>query len=384
MDQAATPGKLVKRYGNLWPQIIAFENLLKAAHQAQKGKRFRENVLAFNYHLEENLHQLQRQLQNHTYRPGQYRSFRIYDPKPRLISAAPYRDRVVHHALCNVIVPLLERSFIRNTFANRLGYGTHRALQLFIQYSRQSRYILLCDIQQYFPSIDHEILKGMVRRRLKCTPTLWLIDLMIDSSNLQDPVLTYFPGDTLLTPIERRKGLPIGNLTSQFFANFYLNRFDHHVHEYLGVSKYLRYVDDFACFADDRPLLLDLRSAMETELAQLRLKIHPIKSQCFATREGANFVGFRVLPERVRVRNDNLCRSRHRLRKMQAEYAAGVIDLHQLVQRLQSWEAHLKYADTHRLRRSIFDQWSFSTAQIDKESSLTSQSKAAESILGEG
>jgi len=126
----------MKRYGNLWPQIIDFDNLLLAARQAQQGKRFRANVLEFNYALEKELFTLQAELQNHTYQPGTYRTFKIWDPKPRLISAAPYRDRVVHHALCTVIMPLLERSLIGDTYANRIGYGTHRALKRFTQFAR--------------------------------------------------------------------------------------------------------------------------------------------------------------------------------------------------------------------------------------------------------
>ncbi len=180
------------------------------------------------------------------------------EPKPRKISAAPYRDRVVHHALCNVIVPIFERTFIADSYANRLGFGTHRALKRFTQFARSSRYILQCDIRKYFPSIDHEILKRLLRRKIKCADTLWLIDTIIDNSNEQEPVIEYFPGDGLLTPIERRRGLPIGNLTSQFFANIYLNGLDHFVKEQLRASKYLRYVDDFALFADDRNFLSDV------------------------------------------------------------------------------------------------------------------------------
>ncbi|WP_008310083.1 Retron-type reverse transcriptase [Leptolyngbya sp. PCC 6406] len=192
----------MKRYGNLWPQIIDFENLLQAARQAQQGKRYRPNVLAFNYHLNQELLRLQRELKEQTYRPGKYRTFSIYDPKPRMISAAPYRDRVVHHALCNVIVPPLERTLIADTYANRIGYGTHKALKQFIHFAHTSRYVLQCDICKYFPSLDHELLKGMIRRKLKCPQTLWLIDTIIDGSNPQGGELEYFPGDTLLVSLQ--------------------------------------------------------------------------------------------------------------------------------------------------------------------------------------
>ncbi len=350
----------MKRYGNLWHEVIAFGNLLQAARRAQRGKRFREPVLVFNACLEQELEQLQHELQTKTYCPGTYTTFQIRDPKPRMISAAPYRDRVVHHALCAVIMPLIERSFIGDSYANRVGFGTHRALRRFTQFARSHRYVLQCDIRKYFPSIDHAILKAALRRKLKCPDTLWLIDTIIDASNEQEPAIDYFPGDDLLTPIQRRKGLPIGNLTSQFFANVYLNGLDHFVQETLKCPCYLRYVDDFALFADDRAFLADARPAIEAYLAGVRLVMHPIKSQLFETRIGANFVGFRVLPTTIRVRNDNLRRARLRLKKLQRAYARGLLPLAALIQRLQSWEAHLKHGNTDRLRHMIFNHLSFS------------------------
>ncbi|EKU96983.1 Retron-type reverse transcriptase [Leptolyngbya sp. PCC 7375] len=369
----------MKRHGNLWPQVIAFENLLMASRQAQKGKRFRPNVLEFNYRLELELLRLQNELQNLTYRPGGYRTFRIRDPKPRMISAAPYRDRVVHHALCNVIVPLLDRTLIEHTYANRSGYGTHRALKRFTGWARQYRYCLQCDISRYFPSIDHEILKALLREHLKCSETLWLIDTIIDASNEQIPVIEYFSGDDLLTPALRRRGLPIGNLTSQFFANLYLSPFDHFVKRQLKLKHYLRYVDDYAAFSEDRQELADARQAMEEFLGTLRLKMHPIKSQLFETRYGANFVGFRVLPDRIRVRNDNVRRARRRLKLLQRQYAAGEIDLEPLVQRLQSWEAHLKHGDTYRLRQRVFERHTFVR---EEESGVREQESEGETSSG--
>jgi retron-type reverse transcriptase len=358
----------MKRQGYLWNDIIAFDNLLAAARQAQKGKRFRSNVLAFNYNLEIELLQLQAELQTKTYQPGDYRTFEILDPKPRIISAAPYRDRVVHHALCNSIVPLFENTFISDSYANRTGFGTHRALDRFIQFSCSSQYVLQCDIRKYFPSIDHEILKALIHRHIKCPDTLWLIDLIIDSSNPQEAVAEYFAGDDLLTPVLRRKGLPIGNLTSQFFANIYLNGFDHFIKEQLHIKRYLRYVDDFALFSGDhRSHLADARLQIEAYLTTLRLKIHPIKSQLFETRTGTNFVGFRIFPNsknkplkpKIRVRNDNLRRARRRFRQLQQDYSHYRISLEQLTQCLRSWEAHLKHADTYHLRQEIFAQLIF-------------------------
>ncbi len=358
----------MKRHGNLYAQITTFENLLAAAQQAQRGKRYRDPVLSFNRQLEHELFQLQQELQTQTYQPGDYRTFEIYEPKQRVISAAPYRDRVVHHALCNIIVPIFDRTFIATTYANRKGYGSHRALRQFTRYVRDSRYILQCDICKYFPSIDIAILKQLIRRKLKCPDTLWLIDTILDTPSGAAAPIDYFPDDTLLTPLEHPRGLPIGNLTSQFFANVYLNGFDRYIKETLAVSQYVRYVDDFCLFSDNRDFLHHCRQAIEAYLATLRLKIHPIKSQLTQTRYAANFVGFRVLPVgeafpkeiRIRVRNHNLQTGRKRLQRLQAAYVQGQITEHDVAQSLQSWNAHLAHGDTWRLRQNIFQTRSLS------------------------
>lgn len=349
----------MKRHGNLWSQVIDFNNLLDAAGKAQRGKRYRENVLYFNSRLADELLRLQNELESKTYRPGEYKTFQIVEPKKRMISAAPYPDRVVHHALCNVIAPIFERTFIRDTYANREGFGTHRALRRFTEFARSSRYVLQCDIRKYFPSIDHEILKAIIRRKIKCSDTLWLIDTIIDASNEQEEMMVHFPGDKLWTPYERRRGLPIGNLTSQFFANIYLAGFDRFIKEQLLAPKYLRYVDDFALFGDDRCRLGEWRGRIEEYLAVLRLQIHPVKSQLFETRQGVSFVGYRVLPNRIRVRNENLRRARRRFRVLQAAYRCGEKKFEQITQSVRSWIAHLEHGDTWRLRERVFSFFTF-------------------------
>ncbi|MCB9289345.1 MAG: RNA-dependent DNA polymerase [Lewinellaceae bacterium] len=242
----------MKTYNNLFAQITAFNNLLLAAQNAQKGKKNQSNVARFNLRLEEELFALQRELQEKSYRPGPYRSFMIHDPKERMISAAPYRDRVVHHALCNITAPIFERTFIHDSYANRAGKGTHAAIIRYQHYARKYPYVLKCDIRKFFPSIDHELLKLELRWKITCPDTLWLMDLIIDNSNPQESHLAYFPGDTLFTPHERQRGLPIGNLTSQWWGNIYLNRFDHFIKETLQAPGYIRYVDDFVLFAREK------------------------------------------------------------------------------------------------------------------------------------
>ena len=344
----------MKRYGNLWEQVVDFSNLLQAARNAQRGKRFRPNVLAFNDQLEPQLIKLQHQLHTQTYHPGTYQTFEIKSPKPRMISAAPYRDRVVHHAVCAIIAPIFESTFIRDSYANRLNFGSHRALRRFTHFTRSSRHILQCDIRKYFPSIDHDILKSLLRRKLKCSKTIALLDLLIDSSNPQEPRNIHFPGDDLLAPLDRKRGLPIGNLTSQFFANIYMNGFDHFCKEQLHAPKYLRYVDDFALFSDNAILLTDARPQIEAYLGtHLRLMIHPIKSQQFETRHGANFVGFRILPNQIRVQSKSLKRGRIKVRELQHRYAKQDITWLQLQQSLKSWFAHLNHGNTHHLQQQI-------------------------------
>ncbi|WP_016952028.1 RNA-directed DNA polymerase [Anabaena sp. PCC 7108] len=345
----------MKRHGNLWEDITGFSNLLAAAKQAQKGKRFRDNVLEFNYNLERELFNLQAELISKTYLPGNYKTFYIFESKPRLISAAPYRDRVVHHALCHVVAPIFERTFIDTSYANRIGFGSHRALKKFTEFARSSQYVLLADICKYFPSIDHEILKSIIRQKIKCSDTLWLIDNIIDHSNPQEPVNFHFIGDDLLSPLYRKRGLPIGNLTSQFMANVYLNYFDHFIKETLKINKYIRYVDDFALFADKKDSLEKARLQIEAYLATLRLKIHPVKSQIFRTKYGANFVGFRVLPDRIRVRSDSLRQGMKKRKMMLTDYNQDKINDETLSQSIQSWFAHLKHGDTWRLRENLIN-----------------------------
>jgi len=354
----------MKRHGHLWIDVIDFDNLYWAARQAQRGKQYRDNVLAFNDRLEPNLLELQQELISQTYQPGPYKTFQIVEPKKRMISAAPYRDRVVHHALCNVIVPIFEATFTNDSYANRKGYGTHRALKTFTEYARSHRYVLQCDVRKYFPSIDHQILKATLRRKIKCPHTLWLIDTIIDASNEQETVNHFFEGDDLFTPSERRRGLPIGNLTSQFFANVYLNEFDHFVREVLKARRYLRYVDDFAIFSDDLGFLRAARPLIEERLAGVRLKIHPVKSQLFETRKGANFLGFRVLPDRIRVKAENLRRARRRFRRYQVQFRRGNLSLGKLTECVRSWIAHLEHGDTWALRERVFASLAFTRGEV--------------------
>jgi len=344
----------MKTFKDLYPQITSFDNLLQAAGNARKGKRFQANVAAFDFRLEQNLFQLQEELQNKSYQPGAYRSFIIADPKERLISAAPYRDRVVHHALMNVTGPIFERTFIYDSYANRLGKGAHAAIVRFQQYAKRYPYVLKCDIRKFFPSIDHEILKEEIRWKIQCPDTLWLTDTIIDNSNPQEEHCPYFPGDDLFTPRKRRHGLPIGNLTSQWWGNVYLNRFDHFIKEELRVPGYIRYVDDFVLFGPDKRQLKQWKKALENYLAGLRLVLHPNKTQIYPSDRGIPFLGFRVFPEYRMVRKQNTRRYRRHLRKKLARRAAGQLPPEKLEAGLNSWLGHIRFGQSGRLEYQIF------------------------------
>jgi retron-type reverse transcriptase len=339
---------------HIYPRLTSFASLHAAARRAQRGKRYRPSVLAFNGNLEEELLRLQEELRAFSYSPGPYRQFRIRDPKPRLISAAPYRDRVVHHALCAAIVPPLERRFHRGSHANRVGYGSHRALRRFTAAAQRHRWVLQADIRLYFPSIDLTILRAQLAAAISCPGTLWLLDQILANGATIGPAIDAFPGDTLLTPLERPRGLPIGNLTSQFLANLHLNALDHTLSGLPGVGTYLRYVDDLALFADNPEPLQRARERLESELAALRLRTHPIKTQIRRCRDGASFVGFVVRPSGVRVRNHNLRRGRQRLRLQHKAVTTGRLPVAAARASLLSWNAHLAHGHTWRLRRRLF------------------------------
>jgi RNA-directed DNA polymerase len=344
----------VKRIGELWAQVVSFGNLLRAYRKARRGKARGAGVAEFGLDLERELLHLQADLASGDYRPGAYRLFTLYERKPRTIAAAPFRDRVVHHALMNLIEPPLDRTFIHDSYACRKGKGAHAAVDRYQRWARRYRYALKMDIARYFPSIDHGLLKQKLRRRIKDEKVLALLDLLIATSpQLAGPV-GYFPGDDLLTPIERRTGMPIGNLTSQFFANLYLDDLDHWLKERLGVAAYLRYVDDMAVLGDDKGRLAEVRDAVRERLARDRLQLHPRKAHVTRTRDGLDLLGYIVYPDFRLLRNDNGHRFSRKLRRFAKDYADRRLSRADFDPAVQSWIGHARHADTEGLRRRIF------------------------------
>jgi retron-type reverse transcriptase len=344
----------MRRHGGLWDRLVSFPNLLQAARQAARGKRHRFNAANFEFHRERELCRLQEELRRHAWVPGPYHTFTIRRPKPRLISAAPFRDRVVDHALCNVLTPIFEPTFIHDSYACRRGEGTHAAVDRFTAFARRHRYVLQCDVSKYFPSVDHRLLEEQIARKVKDTDVLRLVQQIIDHSNPQEPVQEWFPGDDLFTPASRRRGLPLGNQTSQFFANVYLDPFDHFVKEALRVRCYLRYCDDFVLLGDDTARLADLRQRCREELARWRLRLHPRKAVISRVQDGTRWLGYRVFPTHRLLPRANVVGMQRRLRRLQAGYRAGQLTGVEVCRSLAGWLGHAARADTWRLRTWLF------------------------------
>lgn len=349
----------MKRHGYLWEDMISIESLYRASRLARRGKRYRRSCAAFEFHLERELVSLHEELAGKTYCPSEYRSFRIYEPKEREIAAAAYRDRVVHHALTSRLSEIFEPTFIANSFANRKGKGTHAAVNKCQQYAGQFRYVWKCDIRQFFPSIDHGHLIQIIQRKIKDPDVIWLCNTILSGSPATHYRNTIFPGDDLLSASERPCGLPIGNQTSQFFANVYLNPMDHAVQESFGASAYIRYVDDFLVFADSTRELLSIRRKVKSCCEGLRLELHPRKNIFQRCKDGIRFLGFRVFPTHKLLCDENVNRFMRRMKKLAKGYSVGRVEWEEIRVRLGAWHGHAIQADTGRLRNIIYGKIKF-------------------------
>jgi hypothetical protein len=334
--------------------LTSWENLLLAYRDAARGKRGQPQVAAFEHRLEENLVSLRWELREKSYRPGPYTSFYIHEPKRRLISAAPFRDRVVHHAFVNVIEPIFERSFIGDSYANRRGKGTHRALDRCQQLARRFPFVLQLDIRQFFPSIDHLVLRDRLARKIVDPCVLWLIDRILASgtgvlSEAYDMV--YFPGDDLFA-INRPRGLPIGNLTSQFWGNVYLNPIDHFVMRGLQCPGYVRYVDDLLLFAESKTALWEVKAGLCRRLERLRLTIHR-GAHPRPVEEGVPFLGFVVYPRWRRLKRRKSVQFERQWRKLTVACLAGEATRQQVVASWRGWVNHARYGNTIGLRAAL-------------------------------
>jgi len=347
-----------KQCRGTYADIHQWDNLYRAYRNAAKGKRSRQTAAAFEYRLEDNLIALRNELADESYQPSGYSHFTIHEPKRRLISAADFQDRVVHHALCNIIMPPFEQSFIHHSYANRVGKGTHRALDTCQQWAKEYGYVLQLDIKQFFPAIDHTILKRILFRRIQDGATRTLIKKILVSgigvlSESYDMV--YFGGDNLLAAT-RPRGLPIGNLSSQFWANCYMNEFDYFVTRDLECPAYLRYVDDFCLFSDDFQQLQRWRNAIIGKLSDYRLTIHSQRAFVRKTTHGIPFLGFVVYPTHRLLKRRKGIHYRRHLRNLLQRYHEQDVDRAEIQNSVQGWINHARYGDTWGLRRTIVNE----------------------------
>ncbi|MBL8732482.1 MAG: group II intron reverse transcriptase domain-containing protein [Planctomycetes bacterium] len=303
-------------------------NLLRAARTASRGKRYRRSAAAFLLRMEQQCLRLSEALAEGSWRPSPYRVFRITDPKPRTICAAPFADRVVHQAMVQVVEPAFERGFIYDSYSCRVGKGTHAALRRVAAWVREYPWVLKVDVQKYFPSIDHRVVMALLRRRIRCERTLSLFEQVLSSWHSDEAPLRWFDGDGVDSPLQRRRGLPIGNLTSQFLSNVVLDAVDHRVKDGLGVRAYARYCDDMVVFGRVPAELRRVQAAIAEGLRRLRLSPHPLKTRVAPCSQGLRWVGFQVLPSGVRFADDSLRRLRRRvlaLRRARPTTRASVI-----------------------------------------------------------
>jgi len=346
-----------KIYKNFYPQIYDLFNLWQAFVKASKGRRGHPSIAAFEYNLEAELIRLRDELRDETYSPGGYRSFTVHEPKRRKISAAPFRDRVVHHALMNVIGPMLERKFIHDSYANQVGKGTHKALDRCTYFMRRYQYVLPCDVRQFFPSIDHDILKSILSNTLRDEKAMALAEKIIASGKgvlTEEYDMTWFAGDDLFSA-SRPRGLPIGNLTSQFWANVYLNELDQFMKQKLKVRAYMRYVDDFVLFSDDKKELQGWRNAVVDFLAGLRLTLHEGSAHPRLVWKGITFLGFIIFPEHRRLKPPKGYAFRRRWRYLYSMRRTGHMTPETLKIHAVAWANHACYGDTWNLRRKILN-----------------------------
>lgn len=349
----------MKRHGHLFTQIIDWVNLRSAFGKAKRGKRRRPDVARFEMAQERMLLTLQRRLDDSTYRPGQFHSFEITEPKRRLISAAPFEDRVVHHAVCNVVEPILDRQFISDSYACRKGKGSHAALRRSHQFAGKYSFVLRGDVKKFFPSIDHDVLMGILSSKFKDKRLLDLLRVIIEHSFPGQLSPSRLPGDDLFSLIGRRVGLPIGNQTSQLFGNVMLDPLDQYVKRRLGEKAWVRYADDFLLFGNNRRHLQETRNRICDFLVERRLKLHDRKTVVDRVANGFPYLGFRVSNGRLRLGKSAVKRFRRRLRKLENDYTAGAISAQSVMHSIMAWWGHAQHAHAMKLTRDIMSDFPF-------------------------
>ncbi|HOX40945.1 MAG TPA: reverse transcriptase/maturase family protein [bacterium] len=357
---------------HIYPQITSLENLLIAWQEFAADKKQKSDVRIFAHDLLQNILLLQSDLANKAYKHAGYERFHINDPKSREIHKAVVQDRIVHHAIYRILYPLYDRTFIFDSYSCRLEKGTHRAVLRLDKFVRQiSRnytkpcYALKCDVRKFFDSVDHDILFQIIERKIKDKDTLWLLKEVIESfsKNLRQPTL--FDSSSTGFEYERereresksacgRKGLPIGNLTSQLFANVYLNELDQFMKHELKRKYYLRYCDDFVILDNDPAELEKLICEISDFLEQkLKLSLHQRKMTIRKLGQGIDFLGYVILPHYSVLRTRTKKRMLKKIELKTKLRDAGKISQKSFNQSIQSYFGVLSHCEGHRIREQI-------------------------------
>ncbi len=346
-------------------RIYSFESLLEAYRLARRDNRYKRQVCRFDLYLESNLLRLQWEIKTGRYTPSPYTYFTVTEPKLRHVAAPNFRDRVFHHALISVIEPAFDKTFIYDSFACRKGKGTHLAMRRtkrFLQAGRSRYgkstplYILQCDIAKFFPSISWDILLTLIEKKITSPQTLAVIRKIITTHTgyIKMDKITSLPQNVI--NIEERHGLPIGNLTSQLFANVYLNPLDHLVNESLQEHSYGRYMDDFFIIHPDIGHLVKARQEIKDYLQDtLHLTLHPKKSAITNVKDGVAFVGYRIFYDHVLVRSNTLQRFQRKYQATKKLVAKGTLPEKRLTELEGSFGGHLHFADSYGLSKSLFE-----------------------------
>jgi hypothetical protein len=340
----------MKRAGHLFEQVADFGALCAAARRAARGKGETHAAASFLFHLETEVLKLQREILDASYHPRPYRTFTVSDPKPRTISAADFRDRVAHHALCAALEPLFERAAISDSYACRVGKGTHAAVRRARSFARRFGFFLKLDIRKFFENVDHEVLKAGLRRLVKDSRLLRLADRIIDHGA---------PGSA------PGQGLPIGNLTSQHFANHYLCPLDHFVKQQLRVRGYVRYMDDLLIFSDSKGFLRDAKGQIQEFVERdLKLELKREASVLAPVSEGVPFLGLRLWPRVVRLDGAAKRRLIRALRAGAQALSSGRVGEEDIAASMRSRLGHAAHADTLALRRSLGELMDFGSEAL--------------------
>jgi hypothetical protein len=338
----------------LFEAMLTPSALHAAYRRAAKGKRRRADVARFAWNEEAELCALADALRDGTWQPGGYQHFERIERKRRIISVAPFRDRVVHHLLMAAVEPVLEARMYPHSYACRRGKGTHAAVDWYQRLSRRYAWVVKLDLAQYFASIDHALLKAMLRESVADARVLTLLDRVIDSHGQSGGRLGWsWPDLDLVEQMQRRVGLPIGNLSSQLLANAFLSRLDWQLAARPGVGGYLRYVDDLVLLGDDKRRLWAAVDWLDAALAALRLRRHARKLLLQPTRLKLDLLGYQIGRQRRWLRNVTAHAAVRRLRTLPMLYRQGLITLAEVRQRIAAWQGHAGQADALGLRRAI-------------------------------